>query len=171
TTASLARNEKHGKPGDDDRDDDDNGATPPGQFDQVSRLGSPLVNEVVIGLKDKDRFNGSEPKDDAQFLDYVTNPTLPALIEALFGFAGVKAPTVPRSDLVAVFLTGVSGLTQPANVNAGEMLRLNTAVPVVAPAQQKSPGVLEGDTAGLPHGPRPCGDRLDISPPAAVGVP
>ena len=65
-----------------------------GDFKQVSRLGNPLVNEVVIGLKDKDRFNASEPKDDAQFATYVTNPTLPALIEALFGFAGVKAPTV-----------------------------------------------------------------------------
>jgi hypothetical protein len=170
TTASLAKNDRHGKAGDDDRDDDDNGATPPGQFDQVSRLGSPLVNEVVIGIKDKDRFNGSEPKDDGQFLTYVTNPTLPALVEALFGFAGVKAPTVPRNDLVAVFLTGVSGLTQPANVTAGEMLRLNTAVPVVAPALQKSLGVLDGDVAGFPNGRRPGDDVVDISLRAVMGV-
>ena len=59
--------------------------------------GNPLVNELVIGLKDKDRFNASEPKDDAQFATYVTNPTLPALIQALFG---VTAPTTPRDDLV-----------------------------------------------------------------------
>ena len=52
-----------------------------GDFVQVSRLGMPLVNEVVIGLKDKNRFNASEPKDDGQFADYVTNPTLPALLE------------------------------------------------------------------------------------------
>ena len=64
----------------------DSDATPQtGDFVQVSRLGMPLVNEVVIGLKDKNKFNGSEPKDDAQFADYVTNPTLPALLEALFG--------------------------------------------------------------------------------------
>src|SRR6202007_2027379 len=89
---------------------------PGGAWTQVSRLGNPLVNEVVIGLKDKNRFNASEPKDDGQFLDYVTNPTLPALIEALFGFAGVKAPTVPRQDLVQVFLTGVPGLMSPPHV-------------------------------------------------------
>ena len=63
-----------------------------GPFVQVSRLGMPLVNEVVIGLPDKDRFNGSEPKDDGQFADYVTNPSLPELLEILFGAAGVVAP-------------------------------------------------------------------------------
>src|SRR5262245_60849298 len=75
-------------------------------FTQVSRLSAPLVNEVVIGLKDKNKFNASEPRDDAQFLDYVTHPTLPALIEILFGAAGVRAPTqFPRTDLIAAFLT------------------------------------------------------------------
>ncbi len=78
---------------------------------QVSRLGQPLVNEVVIGLKDKDAFNASQPKDDAQFANYVTNPTLPALIQLLFGSAGVVAPTnFPRADLVEVFLTGIPTL-------------------------------------------------------------
>ena len=77
----------------------------------------PLVNEVVIGLKDKDRFNSSKPKDDGQFADYVTNPTLPALIQTLFPSA--TAPTnFPRTDLVAVFLTGVEGVNKPANVQA-----------------------------------------------------
>ena len=57
---------------------------PGGAWVQVSRLGMPLVNEVVIGLKDKDKFNASEPKDDGQFADYVTNPTLPALLDVLF---------------------------------------------------------------------------------------
>ena len=97
----------------------------PGVFTQVSRVGHPLVNEVVIGLKDKDKFNASEPKNDLQFLDYVTHPTLPVLIQVLFG---VQAPAAPRNDLVAVFLTGVPGLTQPANVVASEMLRLNTSI-------------------------------------------
>ena len=86
---------------------------------QVSRLGMPLVNEVVIGLKDKNKFNASEPKDDGQFADYVTNPTLPTLLEVLFGGAGVKAPTnFPRTDLVAAFLTGIDGVNKPANVDA-----------------------------------------------------
>ena len=97
--------------GKDDKDKDDKGKGPHGPFTQVSRLGAPLVNEVVIGLKDKDRFNGSDPKDDAQFANYVLYPTLPALIEALFG---VSAPVTPRQDLVQVFLTGVPGLNQPS---------------------------------------------------------
>src|SRR5262249_8277208 len=110
-----------------------------GAWTQVSRLGSPLVNEVVIGLRDKDRFNGSEPKDDGQFADYVTNPTLPALIEVLFGSAGVVAPTrFPRADLVAAFLTGVDGVN--ANGSVAEMLRLNTALPPTPKGMQQSLG-------------------------------
>ena len=110
-----------------------------GGYVQVSRLGMPLVNEVVIGLKDKNKFNNSEPKDDAQFADYVTNPTLPALLEILFGGAGVKAPTnFPRTDLVAAFLTGVQGLNQPPNVVASEMLRLDPARSIGVPASARS---------------------------------
>src|SRR5262245_12595092 len=101
------------------------GSVEGGAWSQVSRLSSPLVNELVIGLPDKDRFNASEPKDDAQFLTYVENPTAPALIEILF--PAVTAPTLfPRSDLVQAFLTGVDGLNQDGGV--GEMLRLNTSI-------------------------------------------
>src|SRR5205085_10017203 len=60
---------------------------------QVSRLGMPLVNELVIGIRDKDKFNASEPKNDAVFGKYVTNPTLPALINALIAD---PAPATPR---------------------------------------------------------------------------
>src|SRR6185503_15456924 len=142
-----------------------------GDFLQVSRLGAPLVNEVVIGLKDKNKFNGSEPKDDAQFADYVTNPTLPALLEALFGAAGVKAPTnFPRTDLVAAFLTGVDGLNKPANVVPSEMLRLNTAIPPTPRASQSRLGVLGGDNAGFPNGRRPGDDVVDIELRVAMGV-
>ena len=142
-----------------------------GGYVQVSRLGMPLVNEVVIGLKDKNKFNNSEPKDDAQFADYVTNPTLPALLEILFGGAGVKAPTnFPRTDLVAAFLTGVQGLNQPANVVASEMLRLNTAVAPVPAASQNRLGVLGGDNAGFPNGRRPGDDVVDIELRVAMGV-
>ena len=76
------------------------------EFQQVSRLGMPLVNEVVIGLPDKDKFNASNPSGDAQFLTYVTNPSLPVLLNSLFGDAA-KVPGMPRNDLVAAFLTGV----------------------------------------------------------------
>ena len=139
-----------------------------GAYTQVSRLGAPLVNEVVIGLPDKDRFNHSEPVDDGQFALYVTNPTLPALLEVLFG---VSAPTAfPRDDLVAAFLTGVDGLNQPPMVTASEMLRLNTAIAPVSAEMQEPLGVLAGDTAGFPNGRRPGDDVVDIALRVVMGV-
>lgn len=139
-----------------------------GAWTQVSRLGMPLVNEVVIGLKDKDHFNHSKPSDDGQFIDYVTNPTLPALIEILFGNAGAKAPTnFPRNDLVTVFLTGIPGINQPAKVVASEMLRLNTTTPVSA--TQSRLGVIGGDAAGFPNGRRPGDDVVDIALRVVMG--
>jgi hypothetical protein len=142
-----------------------------GAWVQVSRLGAPLVNEVVIGLPDKDRFNAARPKADGQFADYVTNPSLPVLLQALFGTAGVKAPNVyPRTDLVAAFLTGVTGLNKPANVSASEMLRLNTTLAATPVAMQKDLGVLAGDTAGFPNGRRPIDDVVDIELRVAMGV-
>jgi len=142
-----------------------------GPWVQVSRLGMPLVNEVVIGLKDKDKFNGSKPKDDGQFADYVTNPTLPALVEILFSQAGVKAPTkFPRQDLVVAFLTGVPGLNRPATVTASEMLRLNTSIVPTAAGAQKPLGVLAGDNAGFPNGRRPGDDVVDAALRVSMGV-
>ncbi len=142
-----------------------------GRWVQVSRVGAPLVNEVVIGLKDKNKFNSSQPKDDGQFADYVTNPTLPMLLEVLFGGAGVKAPTnFPRTDLVAAFLTGVPGLNQPANVVVSEQLRLNTSIPPTAGGQQNRLGVIGGDNAGFPNGRRPGDDVVDIELRVAMGV-
>ncbi|MES2918498.1 MAG: DUF4331 domain-containing protein [Pseudomonadota bacterium] len=141
-----------------------------GAWSQVSRLGMPLVNEVVIGLKDKDRFNTSQPRNDAQFLSYVTNPTLPALLEILFSSAGVQAPTnFPRNDLVTAFLTGVPGLNQPANVRPAEVLRLNTGILPVAADMQQRLGVIGGDTAGFPNGRRPGDDVVDIALRVVMG--
>lgn len=138
-------------------------------YRQVSRLSAPLVNEVVIGLPDKDRFNASIPANDATFAKYVTNPSLPILIQALF--PGVQAPTrYPRSDLVAAFLTGVSGLNQPSPVKAAEMMRLNTSIAPKAAASQQTLGVLAGDTAGFPNGRRPGDDVVDIELRVAMGV-
>ena len=166
TTASLPRTRT--------LDADPDGGPPVmkegGPWAQVSRLGMPLVNEVVVGLKDKDRFNASEPSGDARFLVYVTNPTLPALVETLFGSAGVKAPTnFPRNDLVATFLTGVKGLNQPARVTPAEMLRLNTAIAPVPKGAQKRLGVIDGDNAGFPNGRRPGDDVVDIELRVAMG--
>ncbi len=129
-----------------------------GQYRQVSRLGMPLVNEVVIPLKDKNRFNASAPRNDGQFLDYVTKPELPKLIEAVYG---VNAPDEPRDDLVSVFLTGVAGLNQPAGVTPSEQLRLNMTVPVTA--DPDSLGVIGGDNQGFPNGRRLADDVLDIA--------
>ena len=142
-----------------------------GAWTQVSRLGAPLVNEIVIGLPDKDRWNASVPKDDRQFADYVTNPSLPVLLQALFGGAGVRAPNVyPRTDLVAAFLTGIKGLNQPANVTAAEELRLNTSIPPTPVASQNDLGVLGGDHAGFPNGRRPIDDVVTIELRVAMGV-
>lgn len=147
----------------------DKAALQGGAWTQVSRLGMPLVNEVIIGLPDKDKFNASMPQDDSQFANYVTNPTLPALIETLFPSA--PAPTnFPRQDLVTAFLTGVAGLNQPVNVTASEMLRLNTSIAPVARGSQNNLGVLGGDAAGFPNGRRPGDDVVDISLRVAMGV-
>ena len=138
-----------------------------GAWVQVSRLGMPLVNEVVIGLKDKNLFNASEPIEDGQFLSYVTNPTLPAILETLFG---VQAPCTPRNDLVSVFLTGIEGVNQPVGIVPSEMLRLNTSVPPTARAFQSNLGVIGGDLAGYPNGRRPGDDVVDISLRVVMGA-
>jgi hypothetical protein len=129
-----------------------------GYYTQVSRLGNPLVNEVVNPLKDKDTFNASAPRDDARFLKNVTNPELPKLIEAIYK---IKAPAEPRNDLVDVFLKGVKGLNQPPYGTPAEELRLNTSVkPTMHP---KRLGVLDGDNAGFPNGRRLTDDVVDAS--------
>jgi Domain of unknown function (DUF4331) len=132
--------------------------TAAGGFAQVSRLGMPLVNEVVIPLKDKDKFNASIPWNDAQFGQYVTDPELPKLIQGVYK---IPAPAAPRKDLVQVFLTGVPGLNQPPNARPAEMMRLNTSIP-----PSKDPnrlGVIAGDKAGFPNGRRLTDDVVDIS--------
>jgi Domain of unknown function (DUF4331) len=140
-----------------------------GPWAQVSRVGMPLVNEVVIGNEDKDRFNASKPIGDAQFIDYVTNPTLPVLVQTLFPSA--PAPTnFPRTDLVTVFLKGLEGLNQPKNVVPSEMLRLNTTTPAAAAAAQNALGVAGGDNAGFPNGRRPADDVVDLSLRVAMGA-
>jgi hypothetical protein len=148
---------------------------PGGAWVQVSRLGMPLVNEVVIGLKDKDKFNASSPKGDGQFIDYVTNPTLPALLEIALALPNTAPTNFPRNDLVTTFLTGIAGVNKPANVVGSEMLRLNTAIPAVPFAMQNRLGIVGNilaggsDNAGYPNGRRPKDDVVDISLVAVMG--
>ena len=135
----------------------------------------PLVNEVVIGLPDKDRFNASRPVDDGQFAKYVTNPTLPALLEIALNLPGTAPTNLPRTDLVTTFLTGIPGLNKPAGVVPSEMLRLNTSIAAVPFAAQNRLGVVGNilahgsDYAGYPNGRRPKDDVVDISLIAVEG--
>ena len=139
---------------------------------QVSRLGMPLVNEVVLSRQFKDIFNASEPQGDAplftsnaDFRNRVLDPEVPKLLTALYG---LSVPPAPRNDLVQVFLTGVPGLNQPANVTPAEMLRLNVAVPVTASPDRL--GVLNNDLQGFPNGRRLADDVVDITLRVAAGV-
>jgi len=152
-----------------------------GEKVQVSRLGMPLVNEVVIQVGQKDRFNASKPVDDAQFLPRVTNPEVPQLIQAIYG---ITAPATPRNDLVEVFLTGVckacgpvqadlnsqrlNADVDPAQFQPSEMLRLNMSVPPSATPNRL--GVLGGDLAGFPNGRRLTDDVVDVTLRAAEGA-
>jgi len=151
-----------------------------GGYTQVSRLGMPLVNELVIGLPDKDKFNASIPSGDAQFAGYVTNPTYPQVLNQLFlapvnatlhaNLATLAPTNFPRADLVATFLTGIKTLNQLSVVTPSEMMRLNTGVPVTLQAQQNTLGVAGDDLAGYPNGRRPGDDTVDITLRVAMGA-
>ena len=146
-----------------------------GAWTQVSRLGNPLVNELVIGLKDKDRFNASRPRDDAQFLGYVTNPSYPKLLESYLNLPGTAPTNLPRNDLVTVFLTGIAGVNAPATPTPAEEMRLNTSIAAVPFAAQNRLGIVGNllaggsDNAGYPNGRRPKDDVVDITLIAAMG--
>jgi hypothetical protein len=159
-----------------------------GAFVQVSRLATPLANELLVGITDKDRFNASEPVNDPQFLRYVTNPALPNVLNSLFldavngivanlranganipNFANLQPTNFPRNDLVAAALTGIQGLNQPPSVVPGEMLRLNTSTPVTLRDNQSTFGVAGGDLAGFPNGRRPGDDGVDLILRVAMG--
>jgi hypothetical protein len=167
-----------------------------GDFVQVSRLGNPLVNEVVIPLSLKDAFNSIGPDLDATIppvVDKVLNPVLPQLIQGIYG---VPAPAAPRNDIFEIFLQGVSkanaGASGDPNVvlnvdlnslnlnrdalaarggsplQPSEMLRLNMAVPS-NPTPNRY-GVLAGDVQGFPNGRRLTDDVVDIGVQALEGA-
>jgi hypothetical protein len=160
-----------------------NGVT--GERVQVSRLGNPLVNEVVVPANLKDAFNATSPDGDAKIpalVQRVTDPELPKLLEAIYG---IKAPPTPRNDLVEIFLTGITTKANgpikadlnsqlnnmdvdPAKFVPSEMLRLNLGI---APAAQPNRlGVLAQDLQGFPNGRRLTDDVLDIELQAVAGA-
>jgi hypothetical protein len=136
-----------------------------GPWVQLSRLDMPLVNELVIPLKDKNRFNGSQPRFDGQFLKYVRNPEPAGLIENILG---IDVPPNPRDDIATIFLTGIPGLNKPEGVKPSSQLRLNMSVqPKASPNRL---GVLGGDNAGFPNGRRLTDDVVDIELQALAGA-
>jgi len=143
-----------------------------GPWVQIERLGMPLVNEVVIPLKLKDAFNNLMPSQDYKLIQagtipatIITRPELGVLLNKLYG---LSLPEGDRTDVLAVFLTGVKGLNQPANVVPSEQLRLNVAIPPVA--RGSSLGVLGGDLAGFPNGRRLTDDVIDIELRVVAGI-
>ncbi|MGH3693006.1 MAG: DUF4331 domain-containing protein [Pseudonocardiaceae bacterium] len=158
--------------------------TPTGDYVQVSRLGSPLVNEVILPTDLKDTFNAISPEVDLTipgFLDRVLDPEVPRLVQRIYGI--IPAPATPRHDLAELFLTGIAKNApmsdgslapiqtdlnsqvlnvdvNPAKFVPSEQLRLNTAVPpAVLPNRL---GLLAGDRQGYPNGRRLADDVVDI---------
>ncbi len=142
----------------DENKDEDEGD---GRFVQVSRLGNPLINEVVIPLGQKDRWNMSDPMNDMRFLGRYTAPEVTRLENALYPVLD-NAPETGRGDLVAVLLTGIPGLNFTGERKA-DLLRLNTGIPPSAPAGSGNRlGALANDFAGFPNGRRLEDDVTDI---------
>lgn len=130
-----------------------------GGWVQVSRLGNPLINEVIIPIGKKDKFNATSPADDAKnFGTFALNPEPARILNALFNL-GIKETN--RTDIVQALLTGVPGLTQIGkNPAAADTLKLNLGVSPSANPNRF--GVLAGDTAGFPNGRRLTDDVVDI---------
>lgn len=158
-----------------------------GPFRQVSRLGNPLVNELVIPLRLKDTFNASQPPDDAQFAKFVLDPQLARLIAAVFGITvpgpitpatAFTAPPANRTDLVTIFATGIPAGAVPgaptftnflSDGQPHEFERLNVAIPPTPAGARSRLGLLGNDVAGFPNGRRVFDDVVDIELRAVAG--
>lgn len=142
-----------------------------GDYVQVSRLGMPLVNEVIIPVGDKDEWNATKPHQDRRFRRYYNDPIVPKVVNAVYGIpvpdSDPKTEGVQRADLIQVFLTGVPGLTKPrGNVVLSDELRLNLSIPPCNPsgcADYSNLGVIGGDVAGFPNGRRLADDIVDVA--------
>jgi hypothetical protein len=146
------------RPGSDAQDTDDStiddNRQSEGDWVQVQRLANPLVNEVIIGTEDKDRWNSLDPSRERRFLKYYRDPRLVTALEAVFG-----ADAEPLLDLRDVFLTYTPGRYG----RLSELLRLDISVPPVPLAEQDPLTVLAGDNAGWPNGRRPLDDVTDVA--------
>jgi hypothetical protein len=135
---------------------------------QVSRLGNPLVNEVIIPTAQKDAWNRSAPTGDSRYVGLYTQPVLAALINQLYPGV-VNAPEQNRDDLVSVLLTGVPNLNFTGQTQA-DMLRLNLSIaPTSAVGAGNRLGVFGNDLAGFPNGRRLEDDVIDIAERAVAG--
>jgi len=152
-----------------------------GRHVQVSRLGNPLINEVINPMSEKDRWNHLSPDDDAQFAKYVLHPELAGLIANVLypgvfpNLAAYVAANKPRNDLAAVLLTGIPAGVVPGFQNytgpePADLLRLNVAIPATAPGAENPIGLLAGDPAGFPNGRRIGDDVTAIELRAVAGL-
>ncbi len=149
-----------------------------GPFRQVSRLANPLINEVIIALGDKDRWNTLAPSGDKQFAHYYANPGLAAALPSLYpgvfpNLAALVKSGKARADLEAILLTGIpSGIISGFQNNTGpvlsDMLRLNTAIP--PSSNPNILGVIGGDLAGFPNGRRVFDDVVTVELRAVAGL-
>lgn len=143
-----------------------------GQFVQVARMGNPLINELIIGTGKKDQWNATAPAKDRQFVDFYQNPTLPAILNSIFGTA---FPVTDRKDLVNALLKYPSQnqngvCTNQAPNRCADLLRLNLGIAATPLDSQKRLGVLAGDGAGFPNGRRPNDDVTDIALRVVAGA-
>jgi hypothetical protein len=146
-----------------------------GPYKQVSRLGNPLFNEVLVPMADKDYWNSRPPSGDSRYATNVDKPELAGLLPVLYPgvFPKLKAYTKPRADLDAILLTGIPSGVVPGfqNFTGGtkaDMVRLNVAVP---PTKKENPlGLVAGDAAGFPNGRRIGDDVVTIELRAIAGL-
>jgi hypothetical protein len=152
-----------------------------GQFRQISRLGNPLINEVINPMAVKDSWNAQEPHDDSNFAEYVLQPELANLIAnvlypaAFPNLAAYVAAKKPRLDLAAILLTGipagiVDGFQNFTGPVQADVLRLNVAVEPTAPGSENPIGLVAGDPAGFPNGRRLIDDVTAIELKAVAGA-
>jgi hypothetical protein len=147
-----------------------------GPWVQVSRLGNPLFNEVIVPVGDKDRWNAVDPIDDGGFEKYVNQPELAKLLPVLYPgvFPNLAAYSKNRADLHAILLTGIPGGIVPGFQNftgpkPADMLRLNVAIPPTT-SSPNALGVVGGDAAGYPNGRRVFDDVVSIELKAIAGA-
>jgi hypothetical protein len=146
-----------------------------GPWTQVSRLGNPLFNEVIVPMSRKDEWNAADPEDDRDFARYVRRPELASLLPVLYpgAFPNLANLSASRDDLVAILLTGlpsgiVPGFQNFTGPTLADMLRLNVAI---RPTAKPSPlGILGGDLAGFPNGRRVADDVVSIELKAVAGA-